>query len=1180
MKRFIEFIKQKWVITLIGVIALCILIWFVGPLIAIAEKKPLAGELTRLLIIMAILILWGLNNVRLSMKAKKENNEFIQGIQADAASQQFDMGNESEEELGILQERFAEALEVLKKTERGKGQGLYELPWYIIIGPPGCGKTTALVNSGLEFPLAERFGKEALKGIGGTRHCDWWFTDQAVLIDTAGRYTTQDSHASVDATAWLGFLDMLKKNRRRRPINGVVLAISLQDLAAQSEVETAAHVKAVKARLQELNKRLGMKIPVYLMFTKCDLIAGFNEFFEDLGREERAQVWGTTFPEKDEFNVLESFNQGFDQLIQRLDEQMLTKIHQERDVNRRGRILTFSQQIQQLKPVVSDFIEKVFSGSRFHDKPYIRGFYFTSGTQNVTMIDRVVDSYANQMGMAVQPNAAGTGRSYFITRLLSDLIFAEAGLVGLNRRYEAGRLWVQRASYGTVLGTAALGAFAWSTSFTQNELKLNDVENQLEDFGKGKKQLTRHYGEVDTIPVISPLQEAIEVFDTDNIAFTERLGLYQGNRVKPVTRQAYYNQLEEVYLPSVKRRLEEQMRSGFNEPEYLLLALKAYLMLGMPERRNEDFIKNWMALDWEATLPGQAKEQNTLKEYLDDLIAGGFEPIELDNDLVERARYELRKIPLPVQVYSQIKKDYIKPDRYRSFEDVLGKEINKVFKSTDYKIPNLYTYDGYYRTFKPESLKYLTELAKDNWVLGTSKTDYSPADIKQFHDQVQDLYFKDYNKHWDTGLNQLRLQPFANLTEAANQLSQITGSYSPFRQVLDDVKQNTQLSLFTSGNLDKLKQANEVKKAARIRTPKADRLARVAGKVAKTTDIKTDAVSGAIATPVEKHFRDVNQVSDTTGKRDSELDGIIDALAGLKGYVASIAQSSDPAEAAYNAAKSKIGGSDEHIRKIRTIAATTPEPIKHWLMDIADQSWRLMIGGANGYLNQIYANTVLPLYKKGLDGRYPLFGKSQREVTLRDFSEYYRPGGVEDSFFQQYIKPFVNTRGRNWSIKKVDGQSIRISGRALKQFETSDKIRRVFFPDGSKQPNVKFAMKPVYLDANIGKFQLNIDGQRLVYRHGPRVPIRLVWPVDNSLNESGIIFEDLNGLRVGYKEKGIWSFFRMMDHFRVSNTNIADRFRVSYQLDGRRADYEISANSVINPFNSRLLRSYRAVNRL
>ncbi len=39
-----------------------------------------------------------------------------------------------------------------------------------------------------------------------------------------------------------------------------------------------------------------MRVPVYVLFTKADLVAGFVEFFDSLGKEEREQVWGVTLP--------------------------------------------------------------------------------------------------------------------------------------------------------------------------------------------------------------------------------------------------------------------------------------------------------------------------------------------------------------------------------------------------------------------------------------------------------------------------------------------------------------------------------------------------------------------------------------------------------------------------------------------------------------------------------------------------------------------------------------------------------------------------------------------------------------------------------------------------------------------------------------------------------------------
>ena len=193
-----------------------------------------------------------------------------------------------------LRERFEEAVSALKQQRRS-GHSLYDLPWYVIIGAPGSGKTTALLNSGLKFPLEQRVGKGALRGVGGTRNCDWWFTDEAVFLDTAGRYTTQDSDATSDSVGWAEFLALLRKYRARRPLNGVIVTVSVQDLLMLDQAAREAHVEAARNRLAELNRELNIQLPVYVMVTKCDLVDGFSEYFEDLTVEGRAQVWGVTF---------------------------------------------------------------------------------------------------------------------------------------------------------------------------------------------------------------------------------------------------------------------------------------------------------------------------------------------------------------------------------------------------------------------------------------------------------------------------------------------------------------------------------------------------------------------------------------------------------------------------------------------------------------------------------------------------------------------------------------------------------------------------------------------------------------------------------------------------------------------------------------------------------------------
>ena len=362
------------------------------------------------------------------------------------------------EELADLRDKLREALAKLRKSKLGR-KHLYQLPWYIVIGPPGAGKTTAIVNSGLQFPLAGETGKGPLGGVGGTRNCDWWFTNDAVLIDTAGRYTTQESDAAADSSAWAGFLGLLKKYRKRQPINGAVVAISLSDLSLQDELTQMSHARAVRQRLHELRDKLGVRFPVYVLFTKADLIAGFTEFFDDLGKEEREQVWGFTLPiamEKAETSPVAAVDSEFDGLLAALNAQSLEKMQAETDHQRRSLIAGFPNQFASLRQISGDFLREVFQDSRYEDRHMLRGVYFTSGTQEGTPIDRLMMGMARTFGIGRQAmgTGQGTGRSYFLTRLMRDVIFPEAGLVSADDKVERRVRWIRRAAMAATILTA------------------------------------------------------------------------------------------------------------------------------------------------------------------------------------------------------------------------------------------------------------------------------------------------------------------------------------------------------------------------------------------------------------------------------------------------------------------------------------------------------------------------------------------------------------------------------------------------------------------------------------------------------------------------------------------------------------------------------------------------------
>ena len=332
-----------------------------------------------------------------------------------------------------------------------------------------------------------------------------------MLIDTAGRYTTQESDAEADNAAWLGFLGLMKKYRKRQPINGAIIAISLSDLSLQDEITQKSHAAAVRRRLTELREKLGVRFPVYVLFTKADLIAGFQEFHDSLGKEDREQVWGFTLPlpkGKKEQPPIAGFDEEFGLLLGQVNAQMLEKMQTETDHQRRALIAGFPAQVASMRSVARDFLMEVFQDNRYEQRQMLRGIYFTSGTQEGTPIDRLMLGMAQTFGIGRQAigTGQGTGRSFFLTRLFERVMFPEAGLVSADDKVERRYRWTRRiAITATVLVAVAMGGL-WVNSYLENAEMIADAEEQVEAYQAAAATLPPSpVGDTDLVPVSAAL---------------------------------------------------------------------------------------------------------------------------------------------------------------------------------------------------------------------------------------------------------------------------------------------------------------------------------------------------------------------------------------------------------------------------------------------------------------------------------------------------------------------------------------------------------------------------------------------------------------------------------------------------------------------------------------------------
>jgi type VI secretion system protein ImpL len=1207
MQFFHRVRNSRWVRTFVGVLLLAVIIWLFGPLLGIGELHPLASPLVRVLTIVGILVLWLVLNLIRDLRQSRKDKELVDAI-ATAPTETPD-ATASAEEVALLSERLKEALHTLKRTRLGRGwfgrRYLYELPWYMFIGPPGAGKTTALANCGLDFPLAAT-GQREIRGVGGTRNCDWSFTDQAVMIDTAGRYTTQDSQPGVDAAAWLAFLRLLKRYRPRQPLNGLLVAISLADLG-QGEMLT--HARTIRKRLRELQDELDVRIPVYVLFTQADRVSGFVEFFDDLGKEERDQVWGMTFPldhGKDDGGAVANFLPEFDLLLARLNDRMLERVHQEPDIQRRRMIYGFPQQVASIRDQAAEFLTEIFRPSRLETRPLLRGVYFTSGTQDGTTIDRLLGAMASRFGLQRQAvtGFSGSGRSYFLGRLIREVVIGEASLVSLDPKVEARRKWTYRAAYAVAAVVLLLLTGFWTSSYIGNTQMIAQVRDEAARYNAQYAEvLKRGPNDTDLAAVLPPLGTLRTMrggYDdrqrSTPIALT--FGLYQGEKLTRAAIDAYHRALNAMLLPRLLARLETQMQAHPNKFDYLYPALKVYLVLGRQGPLQRELVTQWLNDDLAATYPGEegAPVRDALRQHVQALLEHPVTPIGLNGPLVAQVRSVLTQQPLAEYSYERLMRtEDIRSLPEWTVADNAGPAGDRVFalrsgKPLQSGVPGIFTWQGYHGPFLHTLLDTKEDVDEDEWVFGRARkrsVTQTIADAARLRRDVTGLYLNDYVRHWDGLIADVKLKPFGNLNEALDELNTLSAPDSPLRDLMQAIDFQTQLSRVPSSQ-------NAANKGAGV----AQKLAGF-GKyqVFSNLSYEEGAIFGVLseafgaptipgtkpadpAVRVDEHFEVIHKFVKGT-EQGSELDLAIQKILALYQTLSQVQYSANSGEAlqkimtggAAGGAAGAAGGSANPTEQLQEISKDLPKPIAAMLQTVSASSSKIIASGASHALDDAWRAEVLPLCEAAFN-RYPFVPGSSADVPVDDFTRLLGPNGLMDTFFGQHLRPYVDTTRLPWRWQAGADAKLDFSPATLVEFQSAAEIRDALF-SGGPQIQVRFRLTPVSLDPDIAQITLEIGGQTLTYSHGPTEPMSFQWPGNGGKTLVRVTTTPVSGQPTVVERDGPWALLRLMDTAKVAPSGQPDKFRLTFNGSSGSAAFELNASSVRNPFTLTALRSFR-----
>ena len=1162
MQSILNIFKSRYFWIGIGFVALIALTLVVGAWLE-------WSMVTRLLIVIGLLVVCIAIVVLEFVRASRSAQQIEQSIKMQAEQQRMSSRPDKQAEIEELQERFEEAVGKLKQSKLGRGRSgrnaLHALPWYMFIGPPGAGKTTAIKNSGLNFPV----GTERVRGVGGTRNCDWFFTDQAILLDTAGRYMTEHE----DEEEWHAFLDMLRENRRRRPINGVIIGISIEELVDAAPDEIEWHANTIRRRISELVERLGVRFPVYVVFTKCDLLQGFVEFFGDMTRKEREQIWGCTLTEeqREEGDPRSVFEHEFDQLYDALVDARAERLSRSMKREERQRVYVFPLEYASAKENLALFIDQLFQRNPYQENPEFRGFYFTSGTQEGAPIDRVIQSISQQFdfapGMDFGSEPETEKKSYFIKEFFTDVVIPDQYLVEqTSSSARRGRLM----RYGVGAAAAVLLALfvvGLSQALVRSQFDLNRVEDAAEQAAMVRWDGPGAGEDLERIDQLRKEVAALEAYEEDPPFM--RWGLYRGGAVLEPARTLYYDTMRPLMrtqFQALERRISGRgtTSSALDQQQRLDLRedLKAYLLLTeesdrLSEEGNRAFLAQHLtelatqtagpfaqaSLDGRA---GQVEQQVTA--FVDGLGAQQIESFDGRSSLIERTRRLIYQKPTIESVYSRIKQEgetALTPFR---LSDVLRQAgSSTTLFANQPEVPGFFTKSGW-ETFVQERIEQEAQApGEGDWVLGQQAAESSDelSNPEQVTEQLRQRYFDEYAATWQRFLSEIEFASFGDIRSTARALNTLGDPYnSPLLYVLAQVTQQTRFTSSIAEAANRLKEEVEARARSKARAKMKTRGALDSGEDGE----------GAMH-PVNRRLVWLHQLKApeaVSGNAPPNLTQSIEALRRTAGFLDGM--TSDPARAAEFAAAvlSQNGGDlGSELRAIRSSLSRFDSETRRDLFEAPiQQAWRAVLGAAQQHLNERWRQDVFQPFEANLAGRYPFDANSQQEASLVYVREFFSPqSGAVATFISERLDPFLRDDGRR--PETWEGRGLSLSAATTRMLDDAERIGDVLFSGGGLQLSFKLQAEIPERNGSAppaNQVFVRVHGKEDAYNMGsyrPETPF--TWP--GSDPGAMLLIQTREG-ELGPKQfEGDWAWFRLLEEAQVEPRSSTGEYRVRWSFD-------------------------------
>jgi type VI secretion system protein ImpL len=1031
------------------------------------------------------------------------------------------------DEAAEIDAAFAALKSKLSASALGGRSKLGRLPLVLLLGPEGSAKTTTVIKSGLD---PELLAGEVFRGdaVTPTRSLNAWISHGTIFVEAGGRLSS-------DAGRWGRLVHHLLPDRLRAALSSgvqaprlAVVCLSCDDLLRPDAADKVpAAGRGIRARLSEVAQRLGIRLPVYVMFTKADRIPHFPDYVRNFAREEVREVLGTTIPlgrvTADSYSekAYKEIEAELQRIFSSLAAKRLKFLPRENQTDIAAGAYEFPRELRKIIPVAAQFLVELCRPSQLEVSPFLRGFYF-AGVRPIVVGEPAYEAIAPASTMGEQVPIGATsvfrpgqfqmpssnlppiqapgssGRKVpqwvFLERLFPEVILADRVAMGMTRSGRRVDL-LRRAGLAVFMGLAAAAILGFSISFAGNRRLQQSALDAMRN--ASGLRLTRgvppSIGDLRRLETLGAQMDTVAEYERNGPPWRLEWGLYAGSSIFPALRRSYFEGFDRLLFATTRDSMVAELGALPDAPDSTsdygatYNTLKAYLITALhPEKSTEAFLGQVLMAHWS---PGRTADptrsdlaRRQFDRYARELAIDNPYTITLADSAASRARSFLKKSTGTELIYRSMLASAGAAALPVQFERNYPAAAGLI--RDPYVVPGVYTKAGW--TAMEGAFKNVERYFKgEDWVVGSGAP--VPTDRAKVGAEIRQLYTSDYISQWRSFLNAASVVRFAGVPDAARKLQTLSSNQSPL------------LALFAV--------------------------------VSRNTAVDTVAVG-----PAFQPVHTVTPPGDTAKYIGPGNEAYVNAVVALQASLEQIAKAPpDQSDAAVSQAESDASQAKLATRQLANKFQLDREGRVHIIVQ------KLMedpIVYAEGLLQSV---GPAQLNGKGrafcapfqqLLAEYPFNPSSTLTASLDDVSALLQPGtGALWTFADGPMANYLIRQGSRFAEKP--GSPVRISPAFIDFLNRAADFSTSLYRGEGSSPSLTFTMRPILSDA-IPSLTVTIDGRPAKFTRTSTATRRLTWTGSEATEAvlSGVLGDREKEI---LRFQGTWAIFRLFNQAQWSS---------------------------------------------